>query len=163
MIGFGDPGHFQCAHDRSLRAQMFQRIPHIQAVLQGAQHPHLVGGHGAHAHGGAPAAAPHVATADDHGQLHAGFLHVDEHPRGLFKFFMAEAVSVHAQRFAAQFQNDPMISRHFVSPFFAYPVPKKRAAAGRTEGAGPKPLKFLVFVQRPFRGRCPLKTPAQGL
>ena len=41
-----------------------------------------------------PAAAPHVAAANDHRQLHAGALNVDEHAGGLFKLLVAEQLAV---------------------------------------------------------------------
>ena len=81
---------------------MGQSIPHVQAVLQGAQHAHLVRGHGAHPQGIPPAAPPDVAAADDHGGLDAQSLHLGQDAGHLLKLLMAEQLAIHTQGLPAE-------------------------------------------------------------
>ena len=102
IIALGKAWNIHAAHHRGLRAHVRERIAHIQAVLQGAQHSHLVGGDCAHAHSCPAAAAPHVAPADHHGELYARSADLHQHSRGLLKFLVAKQLSIHAQRLAAE-------------------------------------------------------------
>lgn len=89
-----------------MAARALHSVAHAQAVDYRAQHAHMIGGHSVHLFG--LAAAPDIARADDHAQLHAGSGHIGENFADAQNHILIEQPAVFAQSLAAELKQDAL-------------------------------------------------------
>src|SRR5882757_1066747 len=94
-------------HDARVHSQSLERVLHGKRIHDGGQHAHVIGRDAIHSRPGEPGAAKDVATADDHGGLHAHRNDLLQFPGNTLEYGRVHAVVGGAeQRLTGQLDED---------------------------------------------------------